>query len=167
MGISPPSLCFSDREVPMASPCLVLADEGSMSRLSSPRESSPCFVTLLLHLEVISSYRAAMFSLGKGTEGNGGASHLSSSSKPSLFPAPLSLTPLSRKRWQLCWANSTGQLDKNVRETLLCWLAHTAIFFLPQPCPGGTFHSLPVSCPQAARKNIMVISLAMGKNVLP
>lgn len=151
----------------MASSCLVLADEGSMSRLSSPHESSPCFVTLLLHLEVISSYRAAMFSLGKGVEGNGGASHLSSSSKPSLFPAPISLTSLSGKRCQLCWANSTGQLDKNVWEILLCWLAHTAIFFLPQPCPGGTFHSLPVSCPQAARKNIMVISLATGKSVLP
>lgn len=85
---------FFNRGVLVASSCLVLADEGSMSRLSSPCESSPCFVTLLLHLEVISSYRAAMFSLGKGVERNGGASHLSSSSKPSLFPAPLSLTPL-------------------------------------------------------------------------
>lgn len=96
----------------MASSCLVLADEGSMSRLSSPHESSPCFVTLLLHLEVISSYRAAMFSLGKGVEGNGGASHLSSSSKPSLFPAPISLTPAFRKALpallgQFHWA--TGQ----------------------------------------------------------
>lgn len=132
----------------MASSCLALADEGSMSRLSSPRESSPCFVTLLLHLEVITSYRAAMFSLGKGVEGNEGASHLSSSSKPSLFPAPLSLTPVSGKHCQLCWANSTRHLDKNVWETLLCWLAHTAIFFLPQPCPGGTFHSWPLSCPR-------------------
>lgn len=94
LGLSPPPLCFCDRGLLVASSCLVLANEGSVSRLSSPRESSPCFVTLLLHLEIISSYRAAMFSLGKGVERNGGASHLSSSSKPSLFPAPLFLTPL-------------------------------------------------------------------------
>lgn len=93
MGLSPPLLCVSDRGM-LGLLLALFLHEGSMSRLSSPRESSPCFVTLLLHLEVISSYRAAMFSLGKGVERNGGASHLSSSSKPSLFPAPLSLAPL-------------------------------------------------------------------------
>lgn len=93
-----------------------------------------------------------MFFLGKGVEGNGGASQLSSSSKPSLFLPPLSY-PTSKKALsvllgQFHWA--AGQKCLGEPPVLAGWCSH------PFPAPTPPWRGfllfaclLPPSCKEA------------------
>lgn len=123
-------------------------------RATRPLESFPCFATVVLHLEDISSHGAAAFSLGEGAEEKEVASQLSPVN-PLLF---LSFALSSGKRCWSCWHHEIGvslqgwedllgqfhgQPDKNVWETHPHGLPRATIPF-PPSC-GGTSHSLPSS----------------------
>lgn len=137
---------FLTEVCPSPPPHLVLADKGSTSSLSSPevshqpQESSPRFVILLLHLEAVSSHRAAMFFLGKGVEGSGWASQLSSASKPSLFPPPLS-RPTSKKALSGLlgqFQGPAGQKYPGDPPSLAGWSSH------PFPTPTLSWRDFPL-----------------------
>lgn len=161
LELSPPPFAFLTEVCPSPPPHLVLADKGSTSSLSSPevshqpQESSPHFATLLLHLEAIRSHRAAMFFLGKGVEGSGWASQLSSASKPALFPPPLS-RPTSKKALSALlgqFHRPAGQKYPGDPPSLAGWSSH------PFPTPTLSWRdfplpawSLPPSCKEARHR---------------
>lgn len=101
-----------------------------------------------------------MFFLGKRVEGNGGASQLLSSNQPSLFVPPLS-HPASKKARS---ALGQFQLGMSRRPSLTGWLVQPP---LSHPQPGGSFRSLPGSCPQVTQKHIVVRNPWYRGGVLP